>query len=105
MRTYWIAWNGSYDGFQEFSRRNRMNPGVGVPNGHAIGQYVQELIPKGKSVFNVPVADDATAEHIAKKIAPQFAAGKDMTVAPGQAMCPAFLRKGGGIGSCNFDIS
>ncbi len=80
VRNFWIAWNGSYDGFQEFSRRNRMNPGVGVPSGHAIGQYVKELIPKGKTLFEVPIAEDATAEHVAKKIAPQFAAGKDISL-------------------------
>jgi hypothetical protein len=80
VRNYWISWNGSYDDFQEFSRRNFLNPGVGVPSGHAIGEYVKELIPKGKTLFNVPIADDATAEHVAKKIAPQFAAGKDISL-------------------------
>jgi hypothetical protein len=80
VRGYWIAWNGSYDGAHEYMRRNRFNPGVGVPNGHAIGQYVKELIPKGKSVFNVPIAEDATAEHIVKKIGPMFAAGKDISL-------------------------
>jgi hypothetical protein len=80
VRNYWIAWNGSYDDFQEFSRRNRMNPGVGVPSGHAIGAYVKELIPKGKTLFNVPIAEDATADHIARKIAPDFAAGKDISL-------------------------
>ena len=58
-----------------------MNYGVGVPSGHAIGEYVKELIPKGKTVFNVPIAEDATADHIAKKVAPQFAkAGKDISL-------------------------
>lgn len=80
VRNYWIAWNGSNDGQHEFVRRNRMNYGVGVPSGHAIGQYVKELIPKGKTVYNVPIADDATAEHIAKKIAPMFQAGKDISL-------------------------
>lgn len=80
VRNYWVSWNGSNDGQQEFIRRNRMNYGVGVPSGHAIGQYVQELIPKGKSVFDVPIADDATAEHVAKKIGPDFAAGKDISL-------------------------
>jgi hypothetical protein len=80
VRNYWIAWNGSYDDFQEFSRRNFMNPGAGVPSGHAIGQYVKELIPRGKGVFNVPLAEDATAEHVARKIAPLFAAGKDVSL-------------------------
>jgi hypothetical protein len=80
VRSYWLAWNASGDDYQEFSRRNRMNPGVGVPSGHAIGEYVKELIPKGKSVFNVPIAEDATADHIAKKIEPAFAAGKDISL-------------------------
>jgi Domain of unknown function (DUF4838)/Glycosyl hydrolases family 2, sugar binding domain len=80
VRNFWIAWNGSYNDFQEFSRRNRMNPGVGVPSGHAIGKYVKELIPKGKTLFDVPIAEDATADHIAKKISPLFAAGKDISL-------------------------
>jgi hypothetical protein len=80
VRNYWIAWNGSYDDFHTFSRRNRMNPGVGVPSGHAIGEHVKELIPKGKTVFDVPIAEEATAAHVAKKIAAQFAAGKDISL-------------------------
>ncbi len=80
VRNFWIAWNGSYDNFQEFSRRNRMNPGTGVPNGHAIGAYVQDLIPKGKTLFDIPLAEDATADHIARKVGPQFAAGKDFSL-------------------------
>lgn len=80
VRNYWIAWNGSNDGYQEFSRHNRMNPGAGVPSGHAIGEYVKELIPKGKTVFNVPIAEDAVADHIAKKIAPNFAKGQNISL-------------------------
>src|SRR5262249_46908741 len=80
VRNFWIAWNGSYDDFQEFSRRNRMNPGVGVPSGHPVRADPQELIPQGKRAHNVPSARDATAEHVARKIAPQFAAGKDISL-------------------------
>ena len=80
VRNYWIAWNGSNAGQQEFMHRNGMNMGVGVPSGHAIGKYVKELIPKGKSVFNVPIAEDATADHIARKIAPDFKAGKHISL-------------------------
>jgi len=76
VRNYWIAWNGATDGQEEFTRRNFMNYGVGVPSGHAIGEYVKELIPKGKSVFDIPIAEDATADHIAKKVAPKFAMGE-----------------------------
>lgn len=76
VRNYWIAWNGSNDGQEEFTRRNFMNYGVGVPSGHAIGEYVKELIPKGKSVFDIPIAEDSTADHIVKKVAPKFAKGE-----------------------------
>ena len=76
VRNYWIAWNGSTEGQEEFTRRNFMNYGVGVESGHAIGEYVKELVPKGKSVFDIPIAEDATADHIAKKVAPKFAKGE-----------------------------
>ncbi|MFO0797384.1 MAG: DUF4838 domain-containing protein [Gemmataceae bacterium] len=76
VRNYWVSWNGANDGQDEFTRRNFMNSGVGVPNGHAIGEYVKELIPKGKSVFDIPIAEDATADHIAKQVAPKFARGE-----------------------------
>lgn len=75
VRNYWISWNGSTDGYEDFVHRNYMTTGVGVPNGHAIGGYVQELIPKGKTLFDIPIADDATADHIVKKVAPTFAKG------------------------------
>jgi hypothetical protein len=76
VRNYWIAWNGSAEGQEEFTHRNFMNSGVGVPNGHAIGEYVKELVPKGKSLFDIPIAEDATADHIVKKVAPKFAKGE-----------------------------
>src|SRR3954470_19748113 len=76
VRNYWISWNGSTEGQEEFTRRNFMNYGVGVPNGHAIGEYVQELVPKGKTLFDIPIAEDATADHIVKKVAPKFAKGE-----------------------------
>jgi hypothetical protein len=82
VRNYWIAWNGSQDGFPEFSRRNFMVPGVGVPNGHhpGLADYTKELVPPGKTVLNVPIAEDATAAHVARKVAPQFAAGKSFSL-------------------------
>ncbi|MBA4187888.1 MAG: hypothetical protein C0467_07705 [Planctomycetaceae bacterium] len=73
VRNYWVSWNGSNDGQDDFMHRNFMNTGVGVANGHAIGAYVQELIPKGKSLFDIPIAEDATADHIVKKVAARFA--------------------------------
>lgn len=76
VRNYWISWNGSTEGQEDFTRRNFMNYNVGVPNGHAIGEYVKELIPKGKTLFDIPIAEDATADHIAKKVSAKFAKGE-----------------------------
>lgn len=74
-RAYWISWNGEQGGRPEFMRRNGMND-VGVPNGHALDQYTKELIPPGKTMFNVPIAEDATAEHVAKKVEATYAKGE-----------------------------
>lgn len=78
IRNYWIAWNGSTEGQEEFTRRNFMNYNVGVPSGHAVGQYVQDLVPKGKTIFNVPIAEEKTINHVARKVAPTFAKGQDV---------------------------
>lgn len=77
VRRYWISWNGDYAGHAEFMRRNGMNDAI-VPNGHALGQYTKALIPKGKTMFNVPIAEDRTAQHVARQVAKQFGAGKDV---------------------------
>jgi len=77
IRGYWLSWLGDYNGYQEFLRRNMMNT-VGVPCGHNMEHYVKELIPPGKSAFNVPIAEEKTAKHVAEKAAADFAAGKDI---------------------------
>ena len=77
VRRYWVSWNGSTEGRDEFMRRNYFND-VSVPNGHALGQYTASLVPPGKTMFNVPIAEDATADHVARQIAPPFAAGRDV---------------------------
>jgi len=69
IRTYWISWNGSYDGYNAFQLRNRMTRGVPTPGGgHALATYTKELVPEGKTIFNIPIADDATAQHVAAGI-------------------------------------
>lgn len=77
VRRYWISWNGSNEGQPEFMHRNFFNELL-VPNGHNLAQYTKDLIPPGKSMFNVPIAEDKTAEHVARQVAPLFAAGKDV---------------------------
>ena len=78
VRKYWLSWNGDSAGKAEFMKRNFFNDDVGVPNGHNLGQFTKELIPPGKSMFNVPISDDRTADHVAKQVLPTFAAGKDV---------------------------
>lgn len=77
VRRYWISWNGSNDGQAEFMHRNFFNE-VLVPNGHNLAQYTKDLIPPGKTMFNVPIAEDKTAEHVAAQVALLFAASKDV---------------------------
>jgi hypothetical protein len=77
VRRYWIAWNGDATGQAEFMRRNGMND-LQVPNGHNLEKYTKELIPQGKTMFNVPIAEDRTADHVAKLISKQFGEGKDV---------------------------
>ncbi len=79
VRGYWISWNSSRDGKEEFTRRNFFNH-RSVSGGHALDEYVKALVPPGKTTFNVPIAEDATATHVAKQVAPLFAAGKDFSL-------------------------
>ena len=81
VRNYWLAWNGDYAGGAEFKTRNMMND-LSVPVGHEPGLsgQVGELIPAGKSVFNVPLAEEKTMDHVAKKIEPMFAKNEDITL-------------------------
>lgn len=77
VRKYWISWVGDNTGQREFMRRNGMND-IGVPNGHILGTYTKALVPKGKTMFNVPISDDKTAQHVAEQVAKIYAAGKDV---------------------------
>jgi len=72
IRTYWISWIGDNAGAPEFRRRNMMTHGVGVPNGHALGQYVKGL---GKDPFHIPISEPSTAQHVAQQLDAKFAKG------------------------------
>lgn len=79
IRTYWISWLGDYTGAHDFQLRNGMTLGRSgmPPTGHAIGKYVKGF---AKSAFNIALTDPKTAEHIAEKVAPEFAAGKNFSL-------------------------
>ncbi len=77
VRRYWISWNGDTTGKDEFMRRNFFNE-VHVPNGHNLGKYTKDLIPPGKTMFNVPISEDRTAQHVAAQVLPQYAQGENI---------------------------
>ncbi len=77
VRRYWLSWLGDNTGKPEFMRHNFFND-ISVPSGHILGQYTKDLVPPGKSMFNVPIADDRTALHVAERVLPMYAAGKDV---------------------------
>ncbi|MDB6155496.1 MAG: hypothetical protein JWL90_3949, partial [Chthoniobacteraceae bacterium] len=70
-----LSWNADSTGAEEFQRRNFMSSVKLAGMGHALGQYTAKLIPPGKSMFNVALSDDATAEEVAKRIEPEYAKG------------------------------
>jgi len=76
VRGYWISWNGDSTGYPEFAHRNFMNC-ASVPSGHAMGPYVEQIKKKlGKFEVSSPAAAAATAEQVA----PDFAAGKSISL-------------------------
>ncbi len=81
IRNYWISWNGSYKGYIEFKLRNMMTIGLPyISTGHNLGNLTKELVPKGKTIFNVPIAEERTAKHVAKKVISQLKKGKRNSV-------------------------
>ncbi len=74
VRGYWLSWNGSGEGRDDFQDRNFVNRESFV-SAHALGHYVGGLIPEGGTAFNVPIAEPATIAHVADQLEEQFAAG------------------------------
>ncbi len=80
IRSYWISWNGSYKGYIAFKLRNMMTIGVPkVATGHALGPMTVELVPKGKTIFDIPIASEHTAIHVAKKVIETIRKNKENT--------------------------
>jgi hypothetical protein len=75
IRHYWLSWNADGTGADEFRRRNFMTETSMVGMGHALGHYTDKLIPPGKTLFNVPFAEPATADAIAARIDAEYAKG------------------------------
>ncbi len=77
IRHYWLSWNADGVGVEDFQRRNFMSSSRLAGMGHALGQYTKALIPAGKTMFNVPLAEEATAQEVAARVEPEYAKGID----------------------------
>ena len=75
VRRYWISWNGDNTGASKFRLRNFMSS-VYVSSGHILTKYVKDLVPEGKSAFNIPIADPKTAAHVASQVVDKFGRGE-----------------------------
>ncbi len=75
IRHYWLSWNGDSTGANEFRRRNFMTETSFAGMGHALAKYTEKLRPEGRSIFNVPLAEDATAKSIAEQLDEEYAKG------------------------------
>jgi len=81
VRTYWISWNGSNAGHVPFMLHNRMTGGVSWPSaGHYFNRCIKDIIPEGKSGFNVPIADEKTVNHIVTQIEERFSRGESFSL-------------------------
>ncbi len=76
IRHFWNAWNGSQEGREIYQRRNFMSSTTGPGMGHALDHYTRDLAPEGKTHFNVPFGEIATAEHVVKQIGPKLEESK-----------------------------
>lgn len=81
IRHYWLAWNGDTTGADDFRHRNFMSAATVPGAGQALDLYTADIAPAGGTAFNVPFSAPATAAHIAAKIAPDYRAGKDVSLA------------------------
>jgi hypothetical protein len=79
VRHFWNAWNGHQGDRPAFLRRNMMND-VYVTAGHVLNSYTRDLTPPGKTMFNIPITDPRTAQHIVDKFERDYAEGKDTSL-------------------------
>jgi hypothetical protein len=81
IRHYWLSWNGDTAGADDFRHRNFMSDARLPGAGQVLDRYTAALAPPGGSHFNVPFADPATAEHVARQVDADYAAGRDISLA------------------------
>jgi hypothetical protein len=78
IRAFWVSWSGDATGVTDFQLRNMMVSATTVPpNGHSLGQFMKGL---GTSVFDVPLTDPKSAEHVANAVDSLYAAGEGISL-------------------------
>ena len=79
IRSFWISWLGEQAGREDFLLRNMMTKGEDLPAaGHHLGTFTKGL---GKSVFEIPLTEPATASHIADQADKLYADQKNISIA------------------------
>lgn len=75
IRGYWIAWNGDDTGRLDFSRKNFANPTKLPVAYHALARYTKNLLQPGQSIYSLPLAEQTTADEVARQIEGNYAKG------------------------------
>jgi hypothetical protein len=81
IRHYWLSWNGDATGADEFRHRNFMSDARAPGAEQVLDRHTAALAPPARSHFNVPFAEPGTAEHVAKQVEGDYAAGRDISLA------------------------
>lgn len=81
LRQIWVSWNGSREGWDDFTHRNFLNQQF-VPSGHSLGQYIKE-----KPDFSL--VSPESAAHVAAKVAPRYAKGESFSLSVEDSVVPA----------------
>ncbi|HQY64315.1 MAG: DUF4838 domain-containing protein [Myxococcales bacterium] len=79
VRRFWIAWNGSTAGADDFSRRNFFGERR-VSGGHTLEKYLKDVVPPERTALNGPIAGEFPANYVAAQVAPLFAKGQDFSL-------------------------
>jgi hypothetical protein len=81
IRHYWLSWNGDAKGADAFRHRNFMSDARVPGAGQVLDTYTAALAPPGGSHFDVPFAEPRTADHVARQVEGDYAAGRDVSLA------------------------
>uniref|UniRef100_UPI0035CAC1BB DUF4838 domain-containing protein n=1 Tax=uncultured Sphingomonas sp. TaxID=158754 RepID=UPI0035CAC1BB len=81
LRYYWTSWNGDETGAEDFRHRNFMSLARLPGNGQILNEYTKDIAPPGGTHFNVPFSAPATAKHVTEKVAAQYRAGANVSLA------------------------